>query len=392
MQSRKRIDAHVERIETIDLLRGFVMLLMTLDHARDFLGNAFFSATDLSVTTIPIFLSRWITHLCAPTFLFLAGCGIWLQLEKSDVEAVRRFLFIRGCILIMLELTIVHLVWYFHFDMRYAVAGVIWACGWSMVLMSALIGLPKYVLAGLGVTIIAFQPVISNVLPANMFTDILLRTEDHEWMTGCHFYTSYPILPWWGIMCIGYGWSSFFQRPEQQRRRALIYTGVALLGAFVLLRLFSLGDPVPRGKFDTNWQMALSFLNVEKYPPSLDFCLLTIGLSLVIGMSLEKVGERMKSVLLILGRVPLMYYLLHIFVLHLIAIIYAALVFGETEFLLKGPQIFWYEPLQGRPVGYGLPLVAVYFITLIVVILLLPVLKMYSTYKKQHPNSLWRFI
>lgn len=368
------------------------MVLMTLDHCRDFLGSTFFSATDLTQTSIPLFFTRWITHLCAPTFFLLAGVSVWFQISKLGSQHIRSYLITRGTILILMELTVVHLAWYFHLDMRYAVAGVIWACGWSLVLMAAMIKLPKFFLLAVAFTIIVFQPFISNLLPYNLVGHILIRTEDTEWLSGFHFYTSYPILPWLAIVCLGYGVGSIFQLPIEKRNRNLRLIGLTFLFLFVTLRLFSRGDPMPWKKFDLIWKSLFSFINLQKYPPSLDFCLVTLGVTFILISYIERAWKWLKDVLLILGRTPLMYYVLHVFLLHVIAIGYAWSFFGTISFLTTGPQIFWDVPLQGHPPNYGLPLIGVYLTSAIVVGALLPFLIWYSNYKRKHPNSFWKFI
>jgi uncharacterized membrane protein len=326
------------RWRAVDSLRGVVMAVMALDHMRDFLGDAHYDVTDLSHTTVPLFLSRWITHFCAPTFFMLAGTSAWLSIEsgRRTVGQAARFLIVRGLLLVVVEQTLLRCFgWYFHFDYHFMNAGVLYGLGLAMVMLAGLLYLPPVVSIALGVAIIFGEPLIARVHLIPWLTE----SRDFEPIAGYHFYVSYPPIPWLGAMALGYGIAKY--------RRWLIPAGIAMLIAFAILRLPADG--------------VLAFINVDKYPPTTTFLLLTLGVALI---ALALFDRRPSRHLDVLGRVPLFFYLVHIPLIHAIAVVYSYATFGAAWWLTSGPVVFWDTSLPGAPANYGLPLGELYVVWL----------------------------
>jgi uncharacterized membrane protein len=314
------------RLDGIDLLRGFVIVLMVLDHARDFLhSQAFvFDPTDLSRTTPFLFATRWITHLCAPTFVFLAGVAIFLQRANGkDAASVTKFLLARGCWLIALELTVVSFG--FDFGWPFLFIQVIWAIGASMLLMAALMRLTPATILAIGAAIVSGHELLAGIDAVHLgaLSSILWRLTMEPGPTmGVPGLAVYPAIPWFGIMCLGYGLGYVFLREPAARRRGVLALSAGALALFALLRLSNLyGNPSPWSMQDTAAGTAMSFINVAKYPPSLDYVLVTLGVSLLMFCALDHLRGTARRVLLAFGRTPLFTYVAHIYVLHLLSML-----------------------------------------------------------------------
>jgi uncharacterized membrane protein len=353
------------RVRAVDAVRGLAMIVMALDHLRDFLGNAHGDATDLATTTAPLFLSRWITHFCAPTFFLLAGTSAYLAVSsgRRTIGATARFLVVRGLVLVVVEQTVLRcLGWYFHFDYHFMNAGVLYGLGWSMVLLAAFVWLPPTVSLAVGVAIVVGEAGIAGLDAGGgwLGTVVALATQsrDFEPVAGYHFYVSYPPIPWFGAMALGFGLTAQVYRGGRARRGWLVGAGVAALVAFVALRGLELRAPQPEGLF-----ALLSFVNVSKYPPATTFLLLTLGVALLAWAAFEgRAGGRVTRILEGFGRVPLFFYLVHIPLIHLLAVVYSYLAFGAATWLVSGPVIFWDVALPGSPPSYGFSLPWVWLI------------------------------
>jgi uncharacterized membrane protein len=359
------------RWRAVDALRGLAVVVMALDHVRDFLGDAHYDATDLAVTTTPMFASRWITHFCAPTFFLLAGASVYLAIEsgRRTRASAARYLLVRGALLVIVEQTALRcLGWYFHFDYHFMNGGVLYGLGLAMMFTSALLWLPPLATAGIGLAIILGEPAIAR-LELGTLGDLLTRSRDFEPVDGYHFFVSYPPIPWLGAMALGYGLPHLTAR----RPRNLLAIGAALLAGFVALRLAGIGDPSP-------WVSelgALSFVNVSKYPPSTAFLLLTLGGALLALAALER-WPRLGGVLEVYGRVPLFFYLVHIPLIHALAVAYSWLAFGAVWWLTSGPVIFWETALPGSPPDYGLSLGAIYLVWIAFVAAMYPLCRWWA--------------
>jgi uncharacterized membrane protein len=382
--------ARPARRSEVDALRGLVMIAMALDHVRDFLGNAHFDATDLAQTTAPIFLSRWITHFCAPTFFLLAGISAHLSIAsgRRTVGAAARFLVVRGLALVVLEQTALRcLGWYFHFDYHFMNAGVLFGLGGSMVLLAGLVALPPVVSLAAGLVIVLGEPAIAAIDlgdgPLGTLWAIATRSRDFEPVAGTHFFVSYPPLPWFGAMALGHGVAALAYARPAPRRGLLAGVAAALLAAFAVVRALDLADPSPWSVQPSRLFTALSFVNLSKYPPSTPFLLLTLGVAL---LGLAALGRSppppppapARRILETLGRVPLFFYVLHIPLIHAIAVVYSYLAFGAATWLTSGPVIFWDVALPGSPPNYGFSLPGVYAIWIAVVAALVPVCRWYG--------------
>jgi len=362
--------SRLPRARAIDAVRGLVMIVMALDHLRDFLGDAHFDATDLAQTTAPIFASRWITHLCAPTFFLLSGASAFLSMQSGRRTAgqAARFLLVRGLALVVLEQTILHGAWYFHLDYHFMNAGVLYGLGLSMVLLSGLVWLPPAASLVVGLAIILGEASIADLDlgSGSLGTALALATtsRDFEPITDFHFFVSYPPIPWFGAMAFGYGIAPLVYGASAIRRWPLVGFGAVFLALFGVMRWLNLWDPSP-WSVQRDWLFtALSFLNVSKYPPSTPFLLITLGLAL---LALAAFGTRrdagaLSGVLESFGRVPLFFYVIHIPLIHLIAVLYSYAAFGAATWLTSGPVIFWDTALPGSPPSYGLELGWIYLV------------------------------
>lgn len=378
------------RLASVDLLRGLVMVLMALDHTRDFFSNAFFNPLDLTQTTPALFFTRWITHFCAPIFVLLAGTGAYLYGARGRTNAeVARFLFTRGLLLVLLEFTLVHFGWFFNFDYHFLLAQVIWMIGWSMVLLAGLIllRLPLWALAALGILMIAGHNLLDNV-SADAFGSlrwlwiILHQPNMIELAPGRGMLAFYPLVPWIGVIAVGYALGKLFLVPPRGRQKWLLGLGLAMTLAFIVLRWINLyGDPQPWTPQTSPLLTFLSFINTAKYPPSLLFLLMTLGPALLLLALFERVNTTnvLARAFIIFGQVPLFYYVLHLIVIHAVAIMFSYALYSDASWLFGTDWMF----RVGLPEGYGYGLPVVYLVWLGVVILLYPICYWFAQFKKR---------
>jgi uncharacterized membrane protein len=371
-----------DRATSIDCLRGVVMILMALDHTRAFLSAARFAPLDLAYTTPALFFTRWVTHFCAPIFFLLAGVGAGLSLARGrTVPEISRFLLTRGLWLVLLELTVIAVGWYFTFRVVPVTAGVIWALGWSMVLLAAMVWLPLRAIAIVGLALIALHNT-TDTIPAETFGALawlwrVLHVSDLYAETAVRI--DYTIVPWVGVMAVGYAISPLMQEPPARRRRSLVIVGVLSVAAFLVLRFVNgYGDPQPWSAQSSGTYTALAFLRVRKYPPSLDFLLMTLGPALIALASLEHVRGRLVTLVATFGRVPLLFYILHIYLAHAIAVVVAYGQGGTAAFLLSNNGM---TPTSTYPDWYGLGLPGVYAAWLVIVAALYPVCRAFAAVK-----------
>lgn len=371
------------RIEGIDALRGLVIVLMVLDHVRDFFHRTAFTADPLTLGDAgdpALFMTRWVTHLCAPTFVFLAGVSVWLQKAngKSRPE-LTRFLLTRGLWLIVLELTLVTVGFNFQW---FAFLQVIWAIGASMLVLAALIWLPRTVVLALGVLIVVGHQVLAPIDPPD------LGAAGPVWQLAMEFgptpfgpgFLAYPFAPWLGIMLAGYGLGGLFALEAAARTRAVLILAGSLLVAFAVLRAVNgYGDPRPWAAQSDGLWTALSFINVSKYPPSLDYVLVTLGVSLALPPMLERLWRPALGVLLTFGRTPLFTYLLHIWLAHGLALAVGVLmgVPASAFFNMLG------DPSRLIAAGWGFGLLPVYGFWLLTLVLLYPLSRWFEGVKRR---------
>ena len=381
------------RLPAIDVLRGVLMALMALDHTRHFLSDSLeLSSTNLATTTPGQFLTRWVTHFCAPGFVFLAGTGVYLYARDRPLREVSRFLLLRGLWLVLLELTVVRcLGWSFNFDYGHVMAGVLWAIGWSMVVLALLIHLDIRAVAAIGIVIIASHNLFDDVRarafgPMGWLWTILHRTGHVQPLDGVRLKISYPVLPWIGVLAVGYAFGPMLDAPADVRRRRLMWLGAALTLAFVALRALNVyGDPRPWSVKPSALFTVFSFLHCDKYPPSLCFLLMTLGPLIFALGALDRPPIAALQMLHWLGRAPLFFYLLHIPLIHLVAVVLARARYGHAEFLFQNPPAAR-GPAFPLPDGYGYPLWLVYLIWIALTGALALACRWYGKYKQAHPS------
>jgi uncharacterized membrane protein len=375
------------RLDAIDLLRGLVMVLMALDHTRAMFSNATFDPLDLNRTSTALFLTRWVTHFCAPVFVFLAGTGAFLYGCRGRTRAgLAWFLLTRGLWLVLLEFTLVHLGWWFRFDFHILLAQVIWAIGWSMVLMAGLVFLPTWAITGIGILLVAGHNAFDNVNSDRLGTagwlwTALVRVGTLELPLGSRVIVAYPVLPWLGIMLTGYGCGTMWLLDPARRRRWLVGLGTLLILLFVVLRAGNLyGDPRNWSPQETSWFTVLDFINCLKYPPSLLYALMTLGPALLALAWFDRPAGPLGRPLIVFGRVPLFYYLLHVPLIHLVALAFAYVRYGQVSFLLANPLF------AQRPDDYGYGLGVVYLVWAGVVLALYFPCRWFAAVKQRHPG------
>ena len=377
------------RFESIDLLRGLVMVVMALDHTRDFFAAGGFNVRD--VNDPALFLTRWITHFCAPVFIFLAGMSAFLYGARGKtIGDVSRFLFVRGLLLLLLEVTIVRFAWTFSIIPDVIVLQVIWAIGASMIVLSGLVYLPGRAIGAVAIGMIAGHNLLDGI-QAEQFGQFgwvwnLLHQRNVLHPTpDLALIALYPLIPWVGVMAAGFALGPVMLLEPTQRRRWLYGLGIAAILGFVLLRATNMyGDPAPWKPYDTLSASVLSFLNTEKYPPSALYLAMTLGPSLVALTAFESARGTLARLLVIFGRVPLFYYVAHLLLLHALAIVFAAIAQGRMDWLFGGLPI---NP-RAKPEGYGLTLPGVYLVWIAVVAALYMPCRWFSEFKRRR-NDVW---
>jgi uncharacterized membrane protein len=379
------------RIESVDVVRGIIMILMALDHVRDFFGSLAVSPTNLATTTPALFLTRWITHICAPVFFLLSGTGAYLALRRRSRNELSRFLLTRGLWLIVLELLVVRFVMQFNVDYRLTVLTVIWALGWAMIVLSALVYLPTRAVVALGVVLIAAHNLLDPIA-ATAFgpfaplwlvlhvPGVILPGPDHV------VFAAYPLIPWIGVTAVGYGLGAIYRWDADRRRSFLLRLGLGLIAAFVVLRAINVyGDPAPWSLQRSPLFTALSFLNASKYPPSLLFLLMTLGPAMLLLRAVDSRTPRFLSPALLIGKVPLFYYLTHLGLIHLLAVVVCYIRYGEAHWMFESPTLGQYPITQ--PSGWPSGLPVVYMIWVGVVLALYPLCRWFAGVKQRRTDA-----
>ncbi len=364
------------------------MALMAIDHTRDFVhaGAMAFRPEDLTQTTLAIFLTRWITHFCAPVFMFTAGIGAWFRLERGrSVGELSRFLWTRGLWLVLLELTVSRWGFFFSLDYSVVILLVLWALGMSMVALAGLVYLPYRVLLAISLTVVATHNLTDGVT-ATRFGPFgwlwqVLHQQSAITTGGPVIVVAYPLVPWVAVMALGYCFGRVYRLPAEPRRRLMVRLGLGLTIAFLALRAWNgYGDPVPWARQARPGLTLVSFLNCAKYPPSLDYLLMTLGPSIALLGWIDGVRAAERQPLLVFGRVPLFYYLLHLPLIHLAAVVLTYARYGSAPFVWLPPPTLG-TPRQLFPGDYGWPLWVVYVVTAGVVTAMYPVCLWYARVK-----------
>ncbi|SHH52339.1 Uncharacterized membrane protein [Chryseolinea serpens] len=386
------------RIQSVDLLRGAVMIIMAIDHVR------VYSGIPAGGPTADVFFTRWITHYCAPTFVFFAGTSAFLYFQKTgDKGPVARFLLTRGLLLVLLEMTVIRFFWMFNFDYAtFTFTGVIWMLGWCMVLMAAFVGLRPSTLGIVGLVIIFGQQVfqfVPQLFPASLQGSVakvwgffyppameglsgagnLSGTSGMDKPFGLSIF--YVIIPWIGVMMAGYGFGKLLLRPSAEVKKLCLRIGLGAVVLFLVGGIIMASINIPP---DDTTPFLFRLLGQKKYPPSQLFLLMTLGPIIALVPWAEKTHGRLADAVKIVGRVPMFYYLLHLLLIHLSAFIVNLLLYGaiHQDWYTNAPFVGMAEDQR-----WGLPLL--YLVWAIDVVILYYVCRWYARYKAEHPEIGW---
>jgi uncharacterized membrane protein len=372
------VTASPTRLRALDVVRGGVMFLMVLDHARDFYNGFGVDPTDMATTTPVLFFTRWVTHFCAPGFVLLAGASAYLYGRKRTSRERAWFLLSRGLWLIVLEVTIIRFGWIPDPTYRFTMLQVFWAIGASMVLLAPLSMLPPKALAIGGFAMVALHNTLDPIETHSFVWAILHQRDAFEPIDGHMIRVSYPLIPWVGVMALGFGLGELYTRPVEERRRWALGLGIAITVFFVVLRATNVyGDPSPWLEQRDATYTLLSFLDCTKYPPSLLYLAMTLGPTLIVLAALEylRVPEWILRPLEIYGRVPLFFYVAHIYLLRVPGLAFAYARWGDGIIEHMGsPE--W--PLVWSYVAWALALAV-----------LLPLCLFYGRWKERRARAWW---
>jgi len=355
-----------DRVQSIDIVRGLVMVIMALDHVREFFSNTAYRATDVTQASVLLFITRWITHLCAPTFIFLSGVSVFLYFRKvNDFKKTSAHLITRGLWLIVIEILVISFILTQGYELT--LFEVIWAIGCSMVLLALLIWLPRWAQLALSLIMIAGH----NALPpvGDVTSDNLLLALLHNspfFINHPPILVAYTLVPWVGVMLLGYVIGPALMEPPQKRDALLLRSGVFALVFFVMMRFLNIyGDPLPwtfqeRGSVYTG----LSFLNVTKSPPSLLFLCVTLGIACLLLVFTNRLSTRIKQFFITYGRVPFFFFILHLAVISFTSWLWTYFSFGKGinfAFLSSKDWPVEYEPSLWRTYLLWVALIAILY-------------------------------
>ncbi len=373
------------RIMSVDMLRGIIMVIMALDHVRDYFTNVHFDPADLTQTTVALFFTRWITHFCAPVFVFLAGTGAFLSASRGKpIGELARFLWTRGLMLVIFEATVVRFAWLFNFSANLLIVQVIWAIGVSMICLAAFVYLSKRTIAIIGIVMIVGHNALDGIKPETFGSlgwlwGILHVSQPFQLSPHTVFFPIYPLIPWIGVMAAGYVFGSIMLYEPDRRKKTLLQLGTCLTALFVIIRGVNVyGDLVPWTAQKDAVFTVLSFINTTKYPPSLDYLLMTLGPSILALALFERAGGKMGQFFVTYGRVPMFYYIVHLYVIHALAIVAGAMQgFGISPF---------FDVFLGYPRAYGFGLAVVYMVWIGVVLALYPLCRWFGELKRRRKD------
>lgn len=377
------------RLQSVDALRGLVMIIMALDHTREYFhsGAFVFQPEDLTRTTTVLFFTRWITHICAPVFMFTAGLGafLWMRSGRTKIQ-LSKFLWTRGLWLVVLELTALRLAMNFSLFSGVVLLSILWALGWSMVALGFLVYLPVRALAILSIAVLALHNLADSV-QASQFGGApwiwnILHQPGVFSAGGVLALSAYPLVPWIFVMAAGYCFGHVVALPLEQRRRWMARAGVALTVAFFVIRGVNVyGDPRPWSD-QVPGMTVLSFLRCAKYPPSFDFLLMTLGPALLLMSWLDRMTLSKTNPLIVFGRVPLFYFLVHFYLIHFLTIPFALIRYGRVDFLFKAAGTMG-DPAKVYPPHYGYDLWVVYAVWIGVVAIMYPLCRWFARVKER---------
>lgn len=373
------------RLDSVDLLRGLIMVVMALDHVRDFFSNADFDPLDFQKTDTLYFLTRWVTHYCAPNFIFLAGVGAFLGTTRGKTQPeLCRLLWTRGLWLIFLDMTVIKFSWAFNWDFTFNFMMILWPIGFAMIVLAALVYVPAPVVGWIGAGIVAMHNLLDPVGPEAFGRFSGLWKMLHaggiiELGGGIKFFSTYALLPWVGVMMAGFGFGSLLLRERESRRKTLLLIGFALCALFLVLRgINRYGDPRPWTQQASSWFTVLSFIDTTKYPNSLLYSLMTIGPGILFMVVADRPLGKWAQPFIIFGRVPMFYYLLHAPLIHLLAVIVGWRNYQVPLGSFLGPN--------PKP-GYGYGLGVVYLMWIVTIVLLYPACRWFADLKRRRKDA-----
>jgi uncharacterized membrane protein len=377
-----------QRIESIDLLKGLVMVVMALDHTRDYFhqSSSILSLTDPATATIPVYLTRWITHFCAPAFAFLAGLSAFFVSKRKSTSEVSSFLIKRGLWLIFLEVTVITFAWTFDIHYSHIFLQVIWSLGFSMLVLAALVYLPKKAILIFSLVLIFGHNLLDYVhVEGNFLWSMMHEFSTFQLTENTLLTVVYPIVPWAGVMSLGYYFGTFYSKETSAERRKKLFNGIglgAILG-FVVIRFFNFyGNLGTWAAYETSTQTLMSFFDLTKYPPSLLFLLVTLSGTILFLANSEKWKGKIVDFFTVFGRVPFFYYIIHLYVIRVLALLFA-------EFSGFGWELMVQTKVEIVLGDFGYNLSIVYLIWISIIIMLYPVCKCYDGYKQANKDKWW---
>ncbi len=379
------------RVEAVDIVRGLAMVIMALDHTRDFFGAG--GRIDMAHATTALFFTRWITHFCAPTFFLLTGTSAHLALRRrSSKRELSRYLLTRGLWLMLLDVTLFRwLGLQFNFSSHVIILNVLWALGWAMVVLSLLVHLPRSAIAAFGILMIVCHNLLDPLRSSQPLWIILhaqnfiLRTPEHSILVV------YPLIPWLGVTALGYSLGAIYAWTPERRKSLLLRCGIGMTAAFFVLRAIdAYGDPVPWTTGHSMLLTALSFLDTTKYPPSLLFLLMTLGPALILLAIFDGWTPAPMRPISIFGKVPLFYFLVHVPLVHLLAVVACWVRYGQAYGMFETPSVSQFP--VAFPGGWGFSLPVIYLVWIGIVLALYPVCSWFAAVKARRATPWLSYI
>lgn len=376
------------RITSIDFLKGVVMVIMALDHTRDFFYKSpgLMDVTNPATASVALYLTRWFTHFCAPSFSFLAGLSAFMIGRRKSKAALSKFLLTRGLWLLFIELTVISFAWYFDSSFHNVDFAVIGSLGVSMIFLAALIYLPRAILLILSCLIIAGHNLMDSIhFDGSILWSILHEFKSFTITPALHLNVAYPIIPWIAVMSLGYCFGDFYKIDFAASKRRKLFNSIALISiiCFVALRFTNVyGDPGIWKQYETSTQTTMSFFNLNKYPPSLLYLMVTLSGALLFLANTENLRGRLVNFFTVFGRVPFFYYIIHLYTIHLLAAVLA-------EVSGFGWRIMVQDNFDPDLKGFGYGLGTVYLIWIGIILALYPLCKKFDAYKQSHKEKWW---
>lgn len=376
------------RIVSIDALRGLVIVLMALDHVRDFFGDIGAQPTNLATTTAALFFTRWVTHLCAPVFFLLTGTGAWLALRRMSTRELSRFLLTRGAWLLLLEVVVMRFALQFNVDYHVTILTVLWGLGWAMIVLALLVRLPLWVIGGFGAVLVLGHNALDGIAPSAFgalaplwhlaHVPGIVYADAHSVVV-----VAYVLVPWVGVTALGFALGPVFDWDARRRRQWLWRAGLGLTLGFLALRALNVyGDPRPWSLQPSALWTVLSFLDLSKYPPSLLFLLMTLGPALLLLGFFDGGVPRLLRPVPTFGKVPLFFFIVHFYVIHLLALAACLVRYGNVAGMFRSPDLAHFPFTQ--PPGWNTGLPTVYALWIMVVVALYPLCRWYAGIKRRH--------